>query len=177
MRGFAQEVCNRCAKAKPSENVVCVADAPPLSTNAKPKCKRCRKSGVVCNWGDEIPIFMAPIKVNIQALQRKTLSDPKGGTERVVEDADIQGVSRRADGDDMDGVEETTGEVVEEVFREMLNDSIGGGAGVLPGGIPTYDGDLFSSTALALTAALAMRESLRRSEVKSVVAGLERLRH
>ena len=179
MRGFAQEVCNRCAKAKPSENVVCIAEAHPLSTNKKPNCKRCRKGKAVCNWGNEIPAYMARIKVVIQTLQQDKPDDRKEGVGEDAKDAieGAQGVSSRADGDGMDSVEESVGGIIEGGVGETLKESIGGGAGVLPGSIPMYDGDLLSSTALALTTALAMRESLRKSEVRSVVARLECLRH
>ena len=137
---------------------------PKSNPNAKMKCKRCRDRGVVCNWGDEIPPEMGPVKVAIHRMQWEERYGTGDGAGKGLEDG-------------MDGVEEASSEGDSEgTATPTIDNTIGKGAGTRPKDDHISDEDLLSSTRTALVSALIEREANRRAFISSVAAGLERLR-
>jgi hypothetical protein len=182
MMSSTQVTCNTCTKFKKPEAAKKCRTDPKSNSNAKIKCKHCRDRGVVCNWGDEIPLEMGPIKIAIHRMQweeRYGTGDGAGkGLENQIKGNQI--TVERIVGDGISSVEGAISEVVmgdtEGTAKPTIDNTIGKGAGTYPKDVHLSDEDLCSRTRTALIAALAEREERRRVANISVAATLERLR-
>ena len=175
MMSSTQVTCNVCMKSKDPKK--CRTD-PKSNANAKVKCKRCRDKAVVCNWGDEIPPEMAPIKVAIHRMQCEERYGTGEGAGKGPGDQTKgnQMTDERIVGDGISSVEGTISEVVrgdtEGTAKPTIDNTIGKGAE----DFHPSDEDLRSRTRTALIAALVEREEHRRVSNMSVAVSLERLR-